>query len=31
MFEGIFLEKEIKEKLNKSVNGEVIKDIIFVN
>ncbi len=29
--ELIFMEKDIKEKLNKSVEGEVIKDIIFVN
>ncbi len=29
--ELIFMEKEIKEKLNQSVNREVVKDIIFVN
>jgi len=29
--ELVFMQKEIREKLNKSVDGEVIKDIIFVN
>ena len=29
--ELVFMQKEIKEKLNKSVDGEVVKDIIFVN
>ncbi|OGC75632.1 MAG: hypothetical protein A2145_00995 [candidate division Zixibacteria bacterium RBG_16_40_9] len=29
--ELIFMEKEIKNKLNQSVAGEVVKDIVFVN
>ncbi len=29
--ELIFMEKEIKNKLNQSVHSEVVKDIVFVN